>query len=67
MDKPSDKPNCCQGVDGPCENNATWRRQDTAYFDEIKNWVNMCDRCFEVNKENWDSMRADLYSGLIDL
>ena len=60
MDKPKEIPNCCYGIDGPCRNRPTWRRQNTAYVDEVKNWVNMCDPCFKYTQEQW----ADAWSEL---
>jgi len=60
MDKPEEKPDCCQGVDGACHNKPKWRRQNTKYQDEIKNWVNMCDECFELTEEHWSDMWAEL-------
>jgi hypothetical protein len=47
---------CCQGIDGPCYNHATVRRQNTTYNDDEKNWVRMCDTCFQTNQENWSIM-----------
>ena len=64
MDKPEGTPDCCQGVDGPCENTAIWRRQNTAYVNEIENWVNMCAVCFEYTEEEWAAMWSDLHGGL---
>jgi hypothetical protein len=53
---------CCQGVDGPCEKPAKIRRQSTRYNDEQRNWVKMCDGCFEHNQKHWSDMWAD-YNG----
>jgi len=64
MIKPHDTPNCCQGVDGPCSNTSKWRRQDTAYVDPIKNWVNACDECFEAIEDNWAEAWQDARGGV---
>lgn len=60
MDKPDDQPDCCQGVDGPCDGVPTWRRQNTEYADEIQNWVNMCDPCFRCIQAEWDAAWREL-------
>ena len=64
MDKPDNVPNCCQGIDDPCHNKPTWRKQNTAYEEERKNWVNMCGECFAHRQADWDAAWSDLYSGI---
>lgn len=50
----------CQGVDGPCPGAGIVRRASTAYADDSKNIVTMCDSCFEWYeaeiKAMWDSL-----------
>lgn len=64
MEKPEDTPDCCQGVDDPCDGIPAWRRQNTAYCDEIKNWVNMCDSCFAYTEQQWKEQWSDLHAEL---
>lgn len=58
----------CQGVDGPCENVALTRRQNTEYADDSKNWVTQCDECFAITQANWKELwseySTDVYVGL---
>lgn len=56
---------CCQGVDGPCYNKATKRRQNTAYTDDNMNWVTMCDECAKFNDERWDEQWREYYAGVM--
>ena len=49
----------CQGVAGPCDNYPTLRRQNTQYNDDTKNWVLMCDSCFEINEIELKSAWAE--------
>jgi hypothetical protein len=58
---------CCQGVDGPCAEPAKLRRQNTSYNDEERNWVKMCDGCFEHNQKHWADMWADLNGSRLQL
>ena len=46
----------CQGIDGPCENRGSLRRQNTAYVDDEKNWVILCDEHNKHNEAHWKSM-----------
>ena len=55
----------CQGVDGPCDNKPTRRRQHTAYGDDAKNWVTMCDECATINNRQWAELWKDYYSGCL--
>ena len=50
----------CQGVDGPCDNGPKLRRQNTQYKDDTKNWVLMCDSCFEENEIELNAMWAEM-------
>lgn len=43
----------CQGFINPCTNKGEWRKQNTAYHDDDKNWVFMCDKCALENDEYW--------------
>jgi hypothetical protein len=57
MDKPEGTPDCCQGIDGPCDNDSPkWRRQNTRYQNELDNWINACDECFEYIEEEWAAL-----------
>ena len=58
---------CCQGVDGPCSKPAKLRRQSTRYSNEQRNWVKMCDGCFEHNQNRWADMWADYNSSRFNL
>lgn len=49
----------CQGFDGPCYNEGHKRRQNTAYDDDSRNHVVMCDTCMKYNEEHWDEMWRD--------
>ncbi len=60
------KKTVCQGIDGPCDNEGIKRRQNTAYNDDDKNWVFMCDKCAEYNDQHWDEMWSDRNQGLYD-
>ncbi len=55
----------CQGIDGPCNGEATRRRQSTAYVDKEKNYVTMCDSCFEYTEEGWRQRRDEYYGGCL--
>jgi hypothetical protein len=55
----------CQGVDGPCFNDAINRRQNTAYKDDAMNWVTMCDECAEHNEKMWDAQWREYRSGCL--
>lgn len=55
----------CQGVDGPCSNIGKRRRRNTAYVDDEKNFVIMCDSCFELEQEYWKEMWAQYNSDRI--
>jgi hypothetical protein len=58
---------CCQGVDGPCDKPAILRRQSTKYNEEKRNWVKMCNGCFENNEKHWANMWADYNGSRFDL
>jgi hypothetical protein len=62
----SNKKTVCQGVNGPCDNEGKKRRQNTAYNDDERNWVVMCDECKKHNDEHWDDMWRELNQGLYD-
>lgn len=42
---------------------ATKRRQNTAYVEDEKNWVVMCDSCFEENEAYWQERWEEYYTG----
>lgn len=43
----------CEGVYGPCFHKGHMRRQNTAYVNDVFNWVFVCDKCFEEIEEHW--------------
>jgi len=51
----------CEGCWGPCFRHGTRKRQNTAYADEKRNWVNMCNDCARDNDERWQEMWDSLY------
>jgi hypothetical protein len=55
----------CQGFDGPCENEGTWQRQNTAYVNDRLNWVCMCPECAQSNSEQWAAQWRDYYSSVL--
>lgn len=53
----------CTGWDAPCNSEqAERRRQNTQYVDDERNWVVLCDACFEKCKKYWCEMLDDYYS-----
>jgi hypothetical protein len=54
----------CTGFSHPCENEGKRRRQNTAYADDERNWVVLCDECFAENEEHWHEMWAEYYSSI---
>ena len=51
----------CQGIVGPCNNKGVKRRQNTAYVEDERNWVFMCDECAKINDEHWQELWDDYY------
>lgn len=52
----------CQGKEGDCSSRGEWHRRNTAYADEMDNWVFLCDECFNWEQEYWDAQWAEYYS-----
>ena len=50
----------CDGVEGPCHRVGRRRRQNTAYCDDERNWVRMCDQCFQENQKYWEEMWQEI-------
>jgi hypothetical protein len=50
----------CDGVEGPCHRIGKHRRQNTAYIDDERNLVYLCDQCFELNQAYWDEMWSNV-------
>ena len=55
----------CDGLYGPCFCRGHRRVQNTAYVDEKKNWVFLCDTCMEANDEHWDEMWREYYGSVL--
>jgi hypothetical protein len=54
----------CTGWSEPCDSEeATRRRQDTRYVDDERNFVTLCDRCFEECEKHWAEMWEEYYAG----
>ena len=53
----------CTGMGSPCEREGKRRRQNTRYVDDERNWVVMCDECFDENERYWRDMWSDYYAG----
>lgn len=52
----------CTGFFSQCDSeDATRRRQNTAYVNDESNWVELCDECFKECEEYWAGMWADYY------
>ncbi len=50
----SERIRSCVGVEEPCDNPATYRRQSTRYEDEDRNWIHVCDACFKEIENHWE-------------
>ena len=55
----------CDGLYGPCFCRGHRRVQNTAYVDEKKNWVFLCDTCMEANDEYWNEMWREYYGSVL--
>jgi hypothetical protein len=55
----------CHGVTGPCFNIGKRRRQNTAYADDKRNWVFLCDECAEINYEYWQNQWNEYYNAVM--
>jgi len=51
------------GVLGRKCGRAKWRRQNTRYEDDRKNWVYACDECFKEIESHWEEMWSDYWAG----
>jgi len=56
----------CQGVDGPCDGEATRRRQNTRYVEDERNYVVMCDKCFEYTQLQWAEQWREYHSEVLE-
>ena len=55
----------CDGLYGPCFCKGHRRAQNTAYVDEKRNWVFLCDTCMEANDEYWKEMWREYYGSVL--
>lgn len=61
IDKSNDPPlESCSGMYGPCSNSGRWVRQNTAYIEDEKNWVFLCEECEKLNDEYWYDMWSEI-------
>jgi hypothetical protein len=39
-------------------------RQNTSYYEELRNWVTLCPSCKRYNDDCWDEQWKEYYAGL---